>query len=92
MVAKAAAQQQIDITTDWSVDINLYEQSMAVTGAVSCNDKMLSDTLDVVGAFVNGECRGVAHITRFPLTNMYQFDMLIYGQEDEQIQFRVLRS
>ncbi|UCE17165.1 MAG: T9SS type A sorting domain-containing protein, partial [Gemmatimonadota bacterium] len=45
---------------DWSVDPHAYQYNMTVTGVVSVNENESRDEGDVIGAFVEGECRGVA--------------------------------
>ncbi len=45
---------------DWTVNPSDFEYFMTVTALLEINDGPSSDTNDVVAAFVNGECRGVA--------------------------------
>ena len=78
--------------TDWGVDPHGYDHSMAVTGVVIVNGEESIDENDVVAAFVRDECRGVSRIVCFPLNQRYEFGMLVYGTEGEEIIFKVYDS
>ena len=76
-------------TPNWSVNPYAFEHSMAVTGVVIVDGVESNDGSDVVGAFVGDECRGVSSLSRFPLTGRYIFELLVYGEEGEEIHFRL---
>lgn len=45
---------------DWSVDAGKYSSTMNLVGTLSINGVASNDPDDIVAAFVDGECRGVA--------------------------------
>ena len=64
---------------DWEVDIPAYEHNATQTGLITFDGVESVDTLDLVGAFVGGECRGVASPSFFPVTGRYTVNMMIYS-------------
>ena len=46
---------------DWTVDKGKYESTMSIIGTLSIIGKPSYDADDIVGVFVDDECRGVAH-------------------------------
>ena len=46
---------------DWAVNANDFENSMNLIGSLSILNVPSEDADDMVGAFIDGECRGVAH-------------------------------
>ena len=46
---------------DWTVDKGKYESTMSIIGTLSILGKPSYDADDIVGVFVDGECRGIAH-------------------------------
>ena len=75
--------------TGWIVDPYGYEHSMAITGVFEIDGKESVDENDVVGAFVGDECRGVSRLAYFPLNERFEFGMLVFGDEGEEITFKV---
>jgi len=78
---------------DWTVNPADFQYSMSVTGQFSItelNAPLSSDTRDMIAAFVDGQCRGVAHITYVPNLNVYSAFMTVYGHQPfgEQLEFR----
>lgn len=76
----------------WEVDASKYESSMNVVGKLIIEDIPTSDTDDIVAAFINGECRGVAHPTYNSRYDDYFVLMDIYANgadKDQKIDFRV---
>ena len=45
----------------WSVNPGLFQYNMSVVAVVNVNCQELSNNSNMVGAFVNGDCRGVAY-------------------------------
>jgi trimeric autotransporter adhesin len=81
------------LAPDWTVNPADFQYSMSVTGqfSISALDVPLSsDTRDMIAAFVNGECRGVAHIAYVPNLNVYSAFMTVYGDQPfgEEVEFR----
>lgn len=46
---------------DWTVDKGKYESTMSIIGTLSILGKPSYDADDIVGVFVDDECRGIAH-------------------------------
>lgn len=46
---------------DWTVDNGKYESTMSIIGTLSILGKPSYDADDIVGVFVDDECRGIAH-------------------------------
>ena len=46
---------------DWNVNPGAYTNNMTITGAINLNHEESRDANDIVAAFIDGECRGVAH-------------------------------
>lgn len=68
---------------DWTVDKGKYESTMSIIGTLSILGKPSYDADDIVGVFVDGECRGIAH----PVYNArYDNSFLlldVYGNDDD---------
>lgn len=68
---------------DWTVDKGKYESTMSIIGTLSILGKPSYDANDIVGVFVDGECRGIAH----PAYNeRYDNSFLlldVYGNDDD---------
>ncbi len=52
----------LEVEPDWSVDPNAFDFSMNIIGKLKVNGKFSTDAYDKVGAFFNGEARGVTHL------------------------------
>jgi len=63
----------------WSVDPSEYPSSMVVTGVALFNEAQSLDVGDKIAAYVNGECRGTAHISHIPALGDYMAPIFIYG-------------
>ena len=61
---------------NWSVNPGAYQYSMALSGVIQFDGVESTDVNDIIGAFVGGECRGVAQPKRFPLTGRYTFGLV----------------
>ena len=92
---------------EWSVDASKYESSMNVVAKLVIEDIPTSDTDDIVAAFIDGECRGVAHPTYnsryddyFVLLDVYangsdkgkNVDFRVYDADQDRILPRVKTS
>lgn len=81
---------------NWTFDHTQYQYSMNMVVTFSLNDSdtlLTSDTRDLVGAFVNGEIRGVSNIEYIPSTNSYAAFLTVFsndagGGQGEEISFR----
>jgi hypothetical protein len=64
----------------WSVDPNLYESNMTLTGQVYIGDKICEYTDTKIAAFDEmGFCRGVASPAYVSSRDAYYVDMIVYG-------------
>lgn len=76
----------------WSVNVGDYEESMNLIGALDILGVPSEDEDDLVGAFINDECRGVAHPKYIKKYDSYFVTMDIYnnGNNDEsEVEFKV---
>lgn len=65
---------------DWSVDPNLYESNMTLTGQVYIGDKISENTDTKIAAFDDmGLCRGVGSPAYVSTRDAYYVDMIVYG-------------
>jgi gliding motility-associated-like protein len=85
VVNKAVAQ-----APNWAVNINDYSNSMTITGAVNIDYQESQNGNDIVGAFVNGICRGVGKPTYVASLDRYIVYLLVYGDvADDEVKFQV---
>jgi len=71
----------------------LYSKSMSIIGQVRINNVISANTDDMLGAFVNNQCRGVGRVTYYPQLDRYLLFMDVYGvNENEAIEFRIWNS
>lgn len=77
---------------EWTVDAAKYESSMNVIGMLVMDGALSTDTDDIVAAFINGECRGVAHPTYNARYDNYYILMDIYADSNEKGQQVELRA
>ncbi|RKY55765.1 MAG: hypothetical protein DRP96_12065, partial [Candidatus Neomarinimicrobiota bacterium] len=63
----------------WNVDAGQYEFDMSVTGTLEMNQEAITTDGNIVAAFVNDECRGVAQTAEFTPTGNMTFSMVIYS-------------
>ena len=47
---------------DWSFDPNSFANQHNITGLVYLDCSLVTDSLDIIGAYINGECRGIANV------------------------------
>ena len=69
---------------DWSVIAGNYENSMNVIGRLSILDVPSEDTGDMVGVFIDNECRGVARPEYEPSYDCYFVTIDIYGNSTDE--------
>jgi hypothetical protein len=76
---------------DWKVNPADYQYSMNLIGQLKVNEIISTDENDKVAAFVNGECRGVAHLRYIEQFDMYQVYLDIYSNvvTGDKIELRV---
>ncbi|MBI5215123.1 MAG: T9SS type A sorting domain-containing protein [Ignavibacteriae bacterium] len=71
----------------WAINPHDFQYSMNITAIITKSDV---DTLDVVAAFVNGECRGVVPPLYIESLKKYYFFLTTYSNTSagEQVEFR----
>lgn len=76
---------------EWTVDPAQFEYSMTVLNRLRIFDEFSRDKNDLIAAFVNGQCRGVTHISYVPTADHYQAYLSIYSNEltGETIDYRI---
>jgi hypothetical protein len=70
------------LAPDWTVNPADFQYSLSMTGQFSISDldaPLSTDTRDIIAAFVDGECRGVANIAYVPNLNVYSAFMTVYS-------------
>ena len=78
-----------DNAPDWEVDPYQYSGSMNIAGELIVLDLPSTNPLDMVGAFINDECRGVGYPIYIEPLDKHVVFLTIYGNENEigNIQF-----
>lgn len=77
----------------WTVDESLYEFSMTFVAKVNIGGERLTSSSDLIGAFVGGQCRGVANPTYIASSDAYFVYLTVFGNTaGEIITFKVYRS
>ena len=75
---------------DWSPNPQAFSNSMVVVGVVNVGGLESVDQTDIIGAFVNGEVRGVASPVYDADADRYIAYMIIYGDvENESVTYQV---
>jgi gliding motility-associated-like protein len=80
---------------NYSIDPSKYQYSMTFTTTLNIEGQESNDTLDVIYAFVNGECRGKAHpIDYLHNHKRYVAFLMVYGNniEDDTVTFTIYKS
>lgn len=76
---------------NWAVNPADYINSMSIIGYLKINDVVSTSAEDKLGVFVNGECRGVAHLEYVPLLDRYLVFLDVYSNlnSGEALEFRI---
>ena len=72
----------------WTVDPQDFQSSMSVVGQIEISGILSRDKNDLIAAFVDNECRGVANLQYFSAFDNYQSFLSIYtnvGEAEEVI-------
>ncbi len=78
---------------NWSVTESNFEHSMSFVSFLNVNGKNLNKPDDMIAAFVNGECRGVAKLTHVAAQNEYYAYLTIFSNTSgETVHFKVYDS
>ncbi len=84
----------VNVTGDvpsWSVRANDYEMPMSLISVLKMPGSTADDSQDLVAAFIDGVCRGVAHPEYLKRYDTYYVTMDIYGNSndaDKKVTFR----
>jgi hypothetical protein len=75
---------------DWTVNPRDYESSMSMIGMLKINNIISSNENDMVGAFINGVCVGVASPKYLAAFDQWQVSLSIYYSSDNApVEFRI---
>ncbi|MEQ8237837.1 MAG: LamG-like jellyroll fold domain-containing protein, partial [Cyclobacteriaceae bacterium] len=76
---------------DWVVNPQEYEYSMSVLNRIRIKGEFSRDESDLIAAFVNGECRGVASLEYITSQDNYQAYLSVYSNEltGESVNYRI---
>ncbi len=78
---------------DWNVDVNTYEATGNIIARLSLPAGVAQSEHDIIAAFVNGECIGIAHPQYIGNYDAWYVMMTVYGDEENPaqtpIQFRL---
>ena len=73
----------------WTPNTAPYGDNMTLTGIVQINAVEQQTTALEVGAFCGEECRGAGRLAFFPPTQRYVIQLIIYGNEGDQLTFKL---
>ena len=76
----------------WKNDVHAFADNLNVMAVVSINNEEQRDENLVLGAFVNGECRGSARLSHFAPQDRYLAMLTVSGQEGELVEFRLVHT
>jgi len=76
---------------DWTVNADDYQYTMSVIGQLKIDGVLSTNPDDMVGAFVDGECRGVAKCEYVREYDMFEVFLNIYSnaQSGEKVTFKI---
>ena len=72
-----------DNAPEWDVNPSQYSGTMNITGELIVLDEISANPLDMVGAFINDECRGVGQPIYIEPLGKYIVFLTVYGDENE---------
>ena len=75
----------------WSVDPADYINSMSIIGYLKIKDVVSSSSEDILSVFVDGNCRGVAHLQYIPLLDRHLVFLDVYSNlnNGETLTFKI---
>ncbi len=78
-------------TPDWSVNPADYEYNMPIYAKLRINNLYSNDPEDMIAAFSNGECIGVAHVQYEERNDMWYAFLIIYNNQTsvDDIDFKI---
>lgn len=82
--------REIALDNQWQFKPNYYPQSAQITGEVYyTNNISLGGTNNIVAAYYEGECRGMAKVEQVKGRNLYFLTVYLKGNETEPFEFVV---
>lgn len=72
---------------NWNIIPNDFEYNQSVTAVLNSNDIQQTNLSNIVGAFVNGECRGIAENPIIIVENVVFFMTIYSNSSNEVIEF-----
>jgi hypothetical protein len=80
-----------DMPSNWNVNTSLYSNNMSIVGQIRINNVISTNPDNVLAAFVNGECRGVASLQYFPQIDRYFAFLNVYSNvtQGETLEFKI---
>lgn len=86
-------EQEENPETIWQLNPYAFNDNMNIIAEVTLHDGSRVEGDDLLGAFVNGECRGIAKPILNPLTNQYGFFLTMSGDANSgDVHFRYYRG
>ena len=77
----------------WSLNEAAFNNIMTITGVVQISGTELTNSNDMVAAFVGTECRGVTHLVPSTAFNhSFAYVMIMSNTQGETVHFKVYRS
>lgn len=78
-------------TPDWSVDPSKYEYNMVVFAQVKIDNVFSNDEKDMLAAFYQGECVGVAHMSYDKTLDMWSAMLTVYSNSSSShhLEYRI---
>lgn len=77
----------------WQVNENEFEYTMTMVSYLNVNATTLSNTNDMLAAFVGGECRGVANLIYAEATDSYFAYLTVFSNStSEMVDFKIYDS
>ncbi|HEC42712.1 MAG TPA: T9SS type B sorting domain-containing protein [Bacteroides sp.] len=74
----------------WTVDPGSYSNNMTITGAINLNHEESRDADDIIAAFIDGKCRGIAQPVLQGTVDRYIVYLMVYSNDvSGTIQFKV---
>ena len=74
----------------WQPDRQAYPDNLSLIATVEIEGMEQRNEQLELGAFVNGECRGSAHLYYVEPIDRYVAFLTVTGQDDEQVEFRLM--
>ncbi len=84
----------LPLQTSWQFDPAQFEHNMTVTGVAKFEGREATSDFSVIGAFVGGECRGIAEPVYIESLQKSFVFLMIYSNQasGETVEFRLLKN